>query len=67
MACVDIQEAELHFEYSVKSERDLAVDGMWDLESGELEPTRTVVVISADYVPSVMAKMEEMYPVPNTD
>jgi hypothetical protein len=62
-----LQEAELTFQYSVKEERDIAVDGGWDMDSDELEPTRTVIVVSYDYVPSIMAKIEELYPVPNPD
>jgi hypothetical protein len=61
------KEAELTFHYSVKDERDVAVDGAWDLNSDELEPMRTVIVLSADYVPSIMAKIEELYPVPAAD
>ena len=43
------------------------MDGSWDFDSEELEPTRTVIVVSYDYVPSIMAKIEELYPVPNSD
>lgn len=64
---VCLQDAELVFQYPVKNERDVAVDGAWDLDSDELEPTRTVIVISSDYVPSIMAKIEELYPVPGSD
>ena len=54
------------FSYSVKTERDVAVEGDWDFDSTEFEPMRTVIVISSDYVPSVMSKMEDMLPMPSS-
>ena len=61
-----MQDAEFSFHYSVKDEHDLAVDGTWDFDSDEFEPTRTVIILSADYVPSVMSKMEDLLPLPNS-
>jgi protein BCP1 len=55
------KEAELTFEFSVKSERDTGIDGQWDMDSDELEPMRTVSVISADKLPVIMARMTELY------
>lgn len=51
----------------MQDEHDVAIDGSWDKKSDKLEPTRTVIVMSADYVPSVMAKIEERFPIPNMD
>ena len=53
------EEAEISFEYSVKKEHDTVVGGNWDGEDGEMEPLRTVMLISADKIPSIMQKLQE--------
>lgn len=58
--------AHLSFEYSVKDERDTGVDGQWDRHSTELEPTRTVSIVSADRLPAILAEMSQLYAVSNS-
>ena len=53
------EEAEISFEYSVKQEHDTVVGGDWDGEEGEMEPLRTVMLIPADKIPSIMQKLQE--------
>ena len=51
-------EAEFSFDYSVKEERDTVVGGDWDGEEGEMEPLRTVMLISADKITVIMQKLQ---------
>lgn len=60
------QAAQLSFQYSVKDERDTGVDGQWDMHSTELEPMRTVSVVSADKLPDILAEMSLLYSVAAT-
>jgi len=60
------QAADLSFQYSVKEERDTGVDGQWDHHSLELEPTRTVSILSADRLPTILAEMSQLYAVTNS-
>ena len=58
------EEAMLSFDYSVKHERDTIVGGLWDDETDEFDPFRTVMVIPSDRIPTVMGKMRENLSVP---
>ena len=66
MLLVVVQAAHLSFQYSVKDERDTGIDGQWDRHSSELEPMRTVSIVSADQLPAVLAEMSQMYAVSNS-
>merc|ERR1712004_48449 len=48
------------FSYSVASERDQGVDGEWDDEDSSLEPQRTLLVIPADKIQTIMSKLKEL-------
>jgi len=61
-----VQAARLSFQYSVKDERDMGVDGQWDRHSTELEPTRTVSIVSANRLPVILAEMSQLYAVSNS-
>jgi len=50
----------------VKEERDSGVDGQWDHHSSELEPMRTVSIVSADRLPAILAEMSKLYAVSNS-
>ena len=50
-----LQASEFSFTYSVQSERDTIVDGKWDEDlEDQMEALRTVIVISADKLPTVI-------------
>jgi len=53
----------MSFEYSVKDERDTGVDGQWDVNSTQLEPTRTVSIVPADRLTAILADMSQQYAV----
>jgi len=63
---VILQAAQLSFQYSVKEERDTGIDGQWDRHSSELEPTRTVSIVSADRLPAILAEVSNLYAISNT-
>jgi len=63
---VMLQAAHLSFQYSVKEERDTGVDGQWDRHSSQLEPTRTVSIVSADRLPAILAEMSSLYAISNS-
>jgi len=64
--CIIWQAADLSFQYSVKEERDTGVDGQWDQHSSELEPTRTISIVSANRLPTILAEMSQLYAVTNS-
>ena len=62
--CNCFQEATLTFDYSVKSERDTAIEGQWDETADELEPLRTVCVIPADRMQCIMGQLRDALSLP---
>jgi len=55
-----LENAELTFDYSVKSERDTGMSDQWDGTDVELEPIRTVILLSAEKIPVIMQRMREL-------
>ena len=54
------QECSLEFSYSVASERDTGVDGEWDEDDTEMDPQRTLLLIPASKMPTIMTKLKEL-------
>jgi len=54
------EQSELSFSYSVASERDTVVDGGWDDEDCEMDPLRTVLLIPASKMDTIMLKLREV-------
>lgn len=53
------EESELSFSYSVASERDTVVDGCWDEDDCEMDPQRTVLLIPANKMDTIMHKLRQ--------
>ena len=48
----------------MKSERDTAIEGQWDETADELEPLRTVCLIPADRMQSIMGQLRDALSLP---
>ena len=55
-----LQNADATFDYSVQSERDTGMSDQWDNDT-VLEPIRTVMLLSADKLPTIMQRMRAEY------
>ncbi|ELU14746.1 hypothetical protein CAPTEDRAFT_21623 [Capitella teleta] len=55
-----LQESEMSFEFSVKSERDTCISGEWDDEEEALEPFRTVMVFKKDRFPVILEEINQL-------
>ena len=56
---IPLQESILRFDYSVADERDTAMQGSWDEdEAVQLEPMRSVCIIPAAKMPTIMQTLE---------
>ncbi|CAH1783416.1 unnamed protein product, partial [Owenia fusiformis] len=56
-----VEEADLKFEYSVEHEHDSVVDGKWDDEDNEMKPYRTVILLKADKLNTVVTKTRDEF------
>ena len=53
------QESEVQFSFSVADQRDKGVMGEWDEDDTEMDPQRTVLIVPADKIPTVMGSLQQ--------
>ena len=58
--CASLQESDLVFEFSVKSEHDTCISGEWDDEDDQFEPFRTVMVFKKERFPTILDQIRQL-------
>ncbi|KAK5851022.1 hypothetical protein PBY51_001848 [Eleginops maclovinus] len=53
------EQAIMKFQYSVQDESDSCLSGRWSFDDVPMKPFRTVMLIPADRMPAIMAKLKE--------
>lgn len=53
------EQAVIKFHYSVQEETDSCLSGRWSFDDVPMKPFRTVMLIPADRMPAIMAKLKE--------
>ena len=56
---VSLQHATVKFNYSVQDETDSCLSGRWSFDDVPMKPFRTVMLIPADSIPTIMEKLKE--------